>query len=183
MSEEEIEECGEPFKSKDGVCDNDGVYSDGKCGYHTDDDKSDYEPNTNEKHGLHKSEYYQSLPDHDKNFIDVVADDLLEKSRYTEDDHSMVKKCRQIAVDIHQKDRADGYIAKKGMTQENTVGFHEEYGEITETQENTLFVTKDRLSREARLSAKDLGIFDEDNSKTEEAAESLIESLSSDMES
>lgn len=181
--EEEVEECGEPLVTRDDTCSFDGVYSDGKCGYHTEDDRSDYETNTNERHGLYNSEYYKSLPEHDQRFVDVVSDDLLEKSRYTEDDHAMIKKCRQIAIDIHQKDRADGYIAKKGMTQENTVGVHEQYGEITETTENTLFITKDRLSREARLAMKDLGIFDEDSSKTEEAAESLIESLSSDMDS
>lgn len=181
--EDDVEECGESFASKSGLCPNRGIYSDGKCGFHTDDDESDYEPRTNVKHGLHSSEYYKELPEREQNYIDIISDDLLDKSRYTQEDHAMVKKCRQIAIDIHQKDRADGYIATKGMTQENIVGVHEEYGEMTETQENTLFVTKDRLSREARLSMKDLGILDEDSNKTEEAAETLIESLSNDMNS
>lgn len=184
MSESEEEEiCGESYETKEGVCTNDPTREDGKCGFHTDIDNS-YEENwrPGEKHGLYNSEYYQSLPEQDQNFVDVVADDLLEKSYYNAEDASMVEKCRQIAIDLHQKRRADGYIGKKGMTQENTVGVHEEYGEITETDENTLFITKDRLSRESRLAMKDLGIYDQDTSKTEEAAESLIESLSDDME-
>jgi hypothetical protein len=176
--------CGFEYKTKEGVCDNPPKYSDGRCGFHTEEDTTFQESRTagNEKHGLYKSEYYEGQPDRDQQWIDIVSDDLLEKSRYTEEDESMVEKCRQIAIDLHQKRRADGYIAKKGLTQENTVGVHEDYGEITETQENTLFITKDRLSRESRLSMKDLGILDEDSSKTEEAAKSLVESLSEDIE-
>ena len=184
MDYDDGEICGEEYVSKDGVCTNDPKYADGKCGFHSDEvERTEAQKGNNEKHGIFKSGYYKSLPDRDKNFIDAVADDLLEKSYYTVDDPSMVEKCRQIAIDLHQKRRADEYVAKEGLTQEKTVGVHEEYGEFTETEENVLFITKDRLSRESRLSMKDLGIFDEDNNqKTQQAAESLIESLSSDIE-
>jgi len=180
LDEEEVEECGEPYATKEGLCKHDGIFSDGKCGYHTDDDLSDYDPAKSGKHGLHKSNYYKDLPEDEKTFIDVVADNLLQKSYYTKEDKAMVKKCRQIAIDIHQKDRADGYISKKGMTQENTVGIHEVHGEITETAENTLFITKDRLSREARLSMKDLGVLDEDTSDNLSDDKTVLDSLSED---
>lgn len=175
MSRSEEEDiCGEPYKSKEGVCTNEPTARDGKCGFHTNID------NPYEKHGLYASNYYESRSEEGQNFIDSVADDLLEKSYYTPDDTSMVEKCRQIAIDLHQKRRADGYIGRKGLTQESTVGFHEQYGEITETQENTLFITKDRLSRESRLSMKDLGILDQEGEETDDSS-SLIESLSEDM--
>lgn len=177
------EECGYDMDSEEGLCSHPASYPDGRCGKHS-SHNSEYQETrkANQKHGLYTSEYYESIPEEDQKFIDMVAEDLLEKSYYTEDDESMVEKCRQVAIDLHQKRRADGYIAKKGMTQENTVGIHEQYGEITETEENTLFITKDRLSRESRLTMKDLGILDQDNSQTEEAAKSLVESLSEDLE-
>jgi len=178
MSEEgeENDICGAELAYKDETCTNKPKYSDGLCGFHT-------EENTlmpRYKHGLSldKGEYFESLPEDEKKWIDSVSYDLLEKSRYSEEDISMKEKCRQIAVDLHQKRRADGYVAKKGLTQENTVGFHEQYGEITETQENVLMITKDRLSRESRLSMKDLGILDEDSDGDSGDAESLIEKFS-----
>lgn len=185
MSESERDDiCGEEYTNKEGVCDNKPTQPDGKCGFHTDVENTFEEENwrPTEDHGLYNSEYYESLPEEEQRFVDVVSDDLIEKSRYTKEDPSMFEKCRQIAVDLHQKRRADGYVARKGLTQENTVGFHEEHGEITETQENVLMVTKDRLSRESRLSMKDLGILDEDEGQMEEAAETMIERLSKDME-
>jgi hypothetical protein len=180
---EDVEECGYSFDTKEGICTNPGVYSDGRCGYHTESDESDYSDTrvTNYKHGLQSGDYYNSLTEEEQNFIDAMADDLLEKSYYTKNDTSMVEKCRQIAVDIHQKRRADGYIGRKGMTQENTVGVHEQYGEITETEENTLFITKDRLSRESRLSMKDLGILDQEKNTNDGSEKSAIERLSEDL--
>lgn len=131
------------------------------------------------KHGLNvpRGEYYKSLPERDKNLIDIIAEDLLEKSYYSESDTAMVEKCRQIAVDMHQKRRADGYVAKKGLVQDETVGFHEEYGPIKEKKENVLMITKDRLSREARLSMKDLGILDEDHKDDDEGSSGMMEKI------
>lgn len=178
-SDEFTEECGYEFDTKDGICENDAKYEDGRCGIHTNEKEGD---GPGDKHGLHASEYYKDLPQKDQNFIDVVADDLLEKSYYGTDDKSMVEKCRQIAIDLHQKRRADGYIGRTGMTQENTVGFHEDYGEMTETAENTLFITKDRLSRESRLNMKDLGILDQEENGEGGESSNLIDNLSEDLE-
>ena len=139
----------------------------------------DGEENVNYKHGLcmsNRGEYYNHLPDSDKQWIDAIVEDLVEKSYYTMEDISAVEKCRHIAVDLHQRRRADGYIADKGITQENTIGFHEEYGEISETQENVLMITKDRLSRESRLAMKDLGILDHED-VSEESKKSILEQI------
>lgn len=181
---DDFKNCGHPFSTKEGICTNDARYPDGKCGFHTDSPESDINGLEEDdfEHGLFASDYYETLTEGDKNFINAVADDLLEKSYYDETDTAMVEKCRQIAVDLHQKRRADGYIGRKGMTQENTVGVHEQYGEITETEENTLFITKDRLSRESRLSMKDLGILDEDGEVSEGSSKSAIEQLSEELD-
>lgn len=177
MSSSDSEQCGYDYDTDEGVCTEEATFSDGRCAYHTDVKHDEEKSRSNYEHGLYSSEYYESLPEPDQNFIDAVGDDLLEKSYYDKEDTAMVEKCRQIAIDLHQKRRADGYIAKKGMTQENTVGVHETYGEITETEENTLFITKDRLSRESRLAMKDLGIMDQDKKETGETS-AVLEQLS-----
>lgn len=175
-------ECGESLSSKDGYCTRTPSYPDGKCGFHTNakDDDRDWKPNY--KHGLYqdRGEYYQNLPEEDKEWLDAVSDDLLEKSKFGKEDISALEKCRQISVDLHQRRRADGYISKKGLTQKNTVGFHEDFGEIEQVEENTLMVTKDRLSRESRMTMKDLGILD-DEEGSDGDGESFVEKLSKDM--
>lgn len=145
----------------------------------------DHDTPGNYKHGLHqknRGKYYETLPQRDQELIDAVAEDLIEKSNFEREDASAFEKCRQIAVDIHQRRRADGYIAEKGLTQEKTVGIHENYGEINETQENVLFITKDRLSRESRLAMKDLGVLDVEKSNSGVAAKSFMEQIADNMD-
>lgn len=173
------EKCLADLGYKDDFCTNDAKFKDGRCGFHTDEN----EFRNRMEHGLtlSRSDYYEEMSDKDRKWIDAVAYDLLEKSYFEEDDIAMLEKCRQIAVDLHQKRRADGYIAREGLTQENTVGVHEVYGELTETVENTLFITKDRLSRESRLAMKDLGILDDDGGESVDT-ETVLEKLASGSE-
>lgn len=187
MSSEEVKEkCGEPLGYKDGKCENTAKYPDGSCGFHTTKstfEEKDWKPTYD--HGIYveRGEYYKEQSERDQKWIDAVADDLIEKSYYDREDLSMFEKCRQIAVDLHQRRSADGYVAREGLTQEKTVGYHEDYGEVTETQENTLMITKDRLSRESRLAMKDLGIMDEEHqSKNDESAKSLLKDIADNMD-
>lgn len=186
MSEDVDAVCGAPLKTKDGRCERTPTQPDNRCKYHTEStgaNNGEEEWTPEYRNGVYQSRggYYKSLSHEDQQWVDAVTDDLINKSYYDKQDVSALEKCRQVAIDLHQRRRADEYVANKGMTQEQTVGFHEEYGEMTETQENTLFVTKDRLSRESRMTMKDLGILDKEKSETEEKAESLIESLSKDL--
>lgn len=179
------EVCNHPLSTKDGRCERKPSYPDGKCGYHTaveNDMDDDWKPNY--EHGLYvdRGGYYKSLPEAEQQWIDAVADDLIDKSYYDKSDISMLEKCRHIAVDLHKRRRADEYIHKKGLTQSQPAMVHDEYGLVEEEQENVLHITADRLSRESRLAMKDLGIMDQEKDATEEAAESLIESLSKDMD-
>jgi len=180
MSDEEEEVCGESLTTKDGFCDRDPSYPDNRCGFHTShetDMDDDWKPNYS--HGLYQDRggYYKGLPENDQKFIDAVADDLVSKSNFDKSDISALEKCRQVAIDLHQRRRADEYIHKKGLTQTNEVGFHEQYGVMEEEKENVLFITKDRLSRESRMAMKDLGIFETDDNLDDET-KSLIEDLS-----
>ncbi len=142
----------------------------------------DWKPNY--KHGLYTNRggYYKSLPEPDQNWIDAIAEDLVEKSYFDHDDMAAVEKLRQVAIDLHQRRRADEYIAKKGLTQEKDVGFHEEHGMITQEEENTVMITKDRLSRESRMTIKDMGCLDDTRDQSSEKAKSLVEQLSSELE-
>lgn len=135
----------------------------------------------NEKHGFHSNHrggYYESLPDKDQAWIDAITEDLVAKSYFDMDDKLPVEKLRQVAVDLHQRRDADEYIGDKGLTRTMDVGYHEDYGPIQQEEENVLMVTKDRLSRESRMTIKDFGVLDQSKSQTEEAAQSLVESLS-----
>jgi len=188
MSDSNSEEvCEAPLTSKDGVCDRTATMPDGHCRYHTEletDMDEDWKPNY--QHGLYidRGGYYKGLPEEDQKWIDAVTDDLIDKSYYGKEDLSMLEKCREIAVDLHQRRRADEYLAQEGLTQTQDVGFHEQYGPLKEEKENVLFITQDRLSRETRMQMKDMGILDDDSSsQTEEAAKSLVESLSEDISS
>lgn len=178
--------CGAPLQNSEGTCDNSPSYPDGKCGYHTDEETDmdeDWKPNL--KHGLslNRSGYYKSQPEKDQKWIDAIVDSFLDEAPFDEEAHGKVEKLRSVAIDLHKKRRADEYIHKQGMAQTEDVGYHEDYGPIQETKENVLHITADRLSRESRMTLKDLNIIgNDDNSNAEEVGESLIEALSEDVE-
>lgn len=181
MSDDEI--CGAPLQTKEGTCDRPATQDDGHCGYHTENSSFERDWKPGKKHGLYmdRGGYYQSLPDSDQKWIDAIADDLIDKSHFEKEDEFAVEKLRQVAVDFHQRRRADEYIAEKGLTQEKDIGFHEEHGMITQEEENTLMITKDRLSRESRMTIKDMGCLDQDTQADEDTS-SLIEKLSGELE-
>lgn len=175
--------CGSPYDTRDGRCDRQATQVDGRCKYHTEVNEEDrvdvdYHDRT---YGTDlyqdRSGYYKGLPEKDQRWVDAISDDLVKKSYYGKEDLSALEKCRQIAIDLHQRRRTDEIIGKN-ITKEKTVGIHEQYGELTETVENPLFVTKDRLSRESRMAMKDLGILDEEHEEKDDTKETLLDRLS-----
>lgn len=178
--------CGEDLRHSEGSCENTPSYPDGKCGFHTDHDTEqdrDWKPNY--QHGLYmnRSGYYESQPEEDQKWIDAVVESFLDEAPFGRDEIGKVEKLRSVAIDLHKKRRADEYIHKQGMAQTEDVGYHEEYGPIQETKENVLHITADRLSRESRMTLKDLNLIgNDDNSNAEEVGESLIEALSEDID-
>jgi len=173
MSEETEHVCGAPLSNSEGTCEEPVENPDDRCGNH------DHRDEDREFEYMSRSGYYQSQPDDDKKWIDSVARDLVDKSYFTMEDTSAVEKLRQVAIDMHQRRRADEYIANNSLTQQKTVGFYEDHGEIKQEEENVLMVTKDRLSRESRISMKEYGCLDQDGSDGKgDKAKSLIEELS-----
>lgn len=174
--------CGEELAHSEGTCDNRAKFPDGKCGMHTENNNfggEGWKPNY--EHGLYmdRSGYYQELGDQDKRWIDAVTQSFVEECPYDSDNIGIMEKLRQVAIDLHKRRRADEYIMNKGMTQSQPVGYHEEYGEIEQEEENVLHITADRLSRESRMTLKDLGVIgNKQKEKNEELGESLIEALS-----
>ena len=185
MATELDEECGHSLSTKDGRCERNAKYPDGKCGYHTDyrdSEDGDYAPNY--EHGLYmdRSGYYENLPEKEQDWIDAVVESFLRDAPFDRDHIGKLTKLREVAIDMHKKRRADEYISNKGMAQEKEVGYHEEYGVLTETQENVLHITADRLSRSSLRTLKELGITDDDRDKKKEIGDSLINELSKEVD-
>lgn len=174
--------CKHPLKSTDGHCDRPARLPDGRCKYHSELSDEEWKPNY--KHGLYldRGGYYENLPDEEQDWIDAVTFSILEDSYYDAENLAMLEKCREVAIDMHKKRRADEYIHKKGMAQTQDVGFHEDYGPIQQEEENVLHITADRLSRESRMTLKDLGVMDKDKDNAEDVGESVIEALSKEVE-
>lgn len=164
--------CGAPYSNSEGICDTEVENPDDRCSDH------DHRDEEREFEYMSRSGYYQSQPEQDQKWIDSVSRDLVEKSYFTMDDDSVVEKLRQVAIDMHQRRRADEYIAKNSLTQQKTVGFHEDHGEIKQEEENVLMVTKDRLSRESRITMSKFGCLDQETGGNSDEAKSLIEQLS-----
>lgn len=174
--------CNAPLKTKEGRCERQASMADGRCKFHTNEKSADSELERKYENVVYtdRGGYYKSLPEEDQDWIDAVVDSLMDDAPFTRDSVGKLEKVRSVAVDMHKKRRADEYIHKKGMAQTEDVGFHEQYGPIQETKENVLHITADRLSREARMTLKDLEIIgnDSDDGNAEDVGESVIEALS-----
>ncbi len=178
--------CNHPLSTTDGRCERKAKYPDGKCGYHTDysDDGNEGSDNPNYEHGLYmdRSGYYEQLPEKEQNWIDAVVASFLNDAPFDRDHIGKLTKLREVAIDMHKKRRADEYIGSKGMAQEQETGYHEEYGVLTETQENVLHITADRLSRSSLRTLKELGILDHDKDRREDVGDSVISALSKEVD-
>lgn len=175
--------CGESLTTKDGFCDRTPSRPDGKCGFHTDLQGFDQDWEPSYKHGLYmdRSGYYEKLPESEQEWIDAVVDSFLQDAPFDAEDLGKLEKLRQVGIDLHQRRTADEKIHGE-MTQTQEVGFHEQYGVLEETKENVLFITKDRLSRESRMTLKDLGIIDNNSSQNDVDTETVLEKLANDSD-
>lgn len=167
--------CGATVGTTGEKCVYPAKYPDGKCGVHSEHNAEERKKGGNPakpgevrsyKHGLYmeRSRYYQFLEDEEKEVIKSLFESFLHEAPF---DESAVGKCQllwQVCVDIHMKSRAQDYVAKEGMTQKKTKGFAGDVP-IKEPEENTLFITADRLSRGSVKTLKELGILDPQKSE------------------
>ena len=165
----EMKKCGHVVGTTGEECEYPGKYSDGRCGYHTEERAEERKdqgrpPKGHARamtHGLSmtRSKYYQLLPDEEKEYIDDMMQGFLHEAPFDESSIGKCKLLEQVCIDIHMKTRAQDYVAEKGMTQKKTKGVVGE-SVIKDDEENTLFITSDRLSRTSLKTLKELGILD-----------------------
>lgn len=194
MSNEEKEEgkCNAKAKSG-GLCALPAGYDtdhlgEGRCKFHGGAGSGAPKGNTNAmKHGLYaqRSNYYSAMPAEEKAWIDALVESMLEDAPFSKENFQKFQMLREIGIDMHKKRQANDYTEEEGLIQENIV--RDEEGNpmmdsngdlLTDTDENPINLTYDRLDRSALKKMKDLGLLDDPESKKAQAGESISEQLS-----
>lgn len=160
----------------------------GRCKYHGGAGSGAPKGNQNaQKHGLYsqRSNYYEDLPAEEKAWIDALVESMLEDAPFTKDNFQKFQMLREIAIDTHKQRQANDYTAEEGLIQENIVRdddgnpMLDDNGElITETDENPVNMTYDRLDRSKVRKMKELGLLDDPESQKAQAGQSISEQLS-----
>lgn len=160
----------------------------GPCKYHGGASTGAPKGNQNgQKHGLYsqRSLYYEDLPAEEKAWVDSLVQSMLEDAPFTEDNFQKFQMLRNVAIDMHKLRQANDYTSQKGLVQENIVRDEEgnpmmdENGELlTETDENPINLTYDRLNRTMTKQLKELGLLDDPESQKAQAGHSISEQLS-----
>lgn len=180
--------CGAPLKKKKGkYCGADPSYTDGCCWRHTetigdwrnddleteqdDTDRLQIDPTTD------RSRYYKHLSDDSKRFIDLIVQSFIREAPFLPDHAGKVELLRQVAINMHKTRIGNKKIGKEGMTQEDPVGYHEEFGPMREVNEHTLHLVVDRLQRTNIRLLKELGLLQQ-SEKDANAGDNLVTLLS-----
>lgn len=161
---------------------------DGRCKYHGGAGSGAPKGNVNgQKHGLYtqRSSYYKNLPGEEKAWVDALVESMLGDAPFTKDNFQKFQMLRNIAIDMHKLRQANEHTAEDGLIQENIVRdddgnpmVDQEGDLITETDENPINLTYDRLNRTMTKQLKELGLLDDPESKKAQAGESISEQLS-----
>lgn len=185
MSEEEDDICG--YEKDDGeICEYSPKYSDGRCGYHSDEDGVGPGANEGEarnfQHGMYAGPtvYFKRLSDEDQGFIEAMYESFLADAPFDDSNVGKSELLWQVCIDLHKRRRANEYIDAEGMVQERVDGVEEGHGPIINVEENVLHIAHDRLGRTNTRILKELGILDDPDSQQAEAGETLIDLLSGD---
>jgi len=134
------------------------------------------------KHGLYaqRGNYYQSVSNEDKRWIDGMVDSWVENAPFTRDNDAKVNKLFQVAVDEHKMWRANNYFAED---ENDLVEYEPSYdaeGNYVgdEAVESPMNLVYDRMARTNMTMLKDLGVLEDPESQQAEATESLAQKLS-----
>lgn len=134
-----------------------------------------------EKHGMYadRQNYYDNRPPEGQDWIDSVAESLLDDAPFGPDNFAKVQMIRNIAIDMHKLQRANDYIDEKGVVhKDKTVGYTDDGRPIKQDEENVLNVAYDRLNRTMTRQLKELGILDDPESQKAEAQQDIASELS-----
>jgi len=139
------------------------------------------EGNTNAMtHGLRakRSNYYDSLPDKEKWFIERLADSWIDNAPFDKDNFAKVNEIYRIAVDQHRLWNAHDEM-NDGLIYEQVIGTDDEGEPIEVEDENPVNLAYDRLDRTTIRKLKELNCLDSPDSQKAEAMESLADKFES----
>jgi len=147
------------------------------------------EGNTNAMtHGLYaqRTNYYESLDDSDKEFVEAMADSWIEQAPFDRDNIGKVDQVYRIAIDqLRAWSGVDEFVdgdTPQGLVTDQEVFDGEEVHEVT--QEHPANLPYSRLDNDIQGKLKDLGIYGDDpESKQADATESLAQMLSGSSDS
>lgn len=151
----------------------------GRCYNHGGTRPGPGEGNTNSiKHGLYaqRSNYYKSLDEEDKEFVEATVDSWIENAPFDRDNVAKVNRLYKVAIDEHKQWRANDYFADNDLITEDTIDIDGE--QVIIEDEHPANLMYDRMSRTSLRELKELGCLDDDDADAEEAAKSLVQMLS-----
>jgi len=157
---------GEPPKGNDNAVGNDGGHGP--------------EGNTNAlKHGVRAdpANLADHLTDDEQAFVDAFTERYVEIAPFDRDD-PRTERLAMAAVKVVQERRGEREIARDGATVERTVGVSEGGTEHTTPDEHHLARFTSRLSKDVRMTLKDLGCLPDPDSEQADATRSLAQVLS-----
>jgi len=174
----------------DGFCNNRaGFKTDhvgaGRCTYHGGSAGAP-EKNTNAaKHHLYtqRTNYYETRTAEEQLWIDELVRSMMEDAPFGADNFQKFQMIREIAIDMHKKRQSNDYTAEEGLIKENVVRDDDgdpmmQDGElVTDTDENPVNLTYDRLDRTMTRKMKELGLLDDPESQKAESGQSIAEQL------
>jgi hypothetical protein len=131
-------------------------------------------------HGLRakRSNYYDSLPDKEKWFIERLADSWIDNAPFDKDNFAKVNEIYRIAVDQHRLWNAHDEM-NDGLIYEQVIGTDDEGEPIEVEDENPVNLAYDRLDRTTIRKLKELNCLDSPDSQKAEAMESLADKFES----
>jgi len=135
------------------------------------------EGNTNAMtHGLNakRSNYYENLPQDDKEFVEAMADSWIENAPFDRDNFAKVNEVYRVAVDQLRLWNAQDYF-EDGLIYTQVVGQKDDGEPLEVEDENPANLAYDRLDRTTLRKLKELGALDDPESQNAEATESLAD--------
>ena len=116
------------------------------------------------------------LPDEQLEYVEAIADGYLAVAPFDQDD-VRYERLYMCAVRILMEWRGQQTILKDGISDETVIGINDRGEPITDTDEHYLAKFTSRLSKDVRLTLKDLDCLPDPDSQQAEATESLASVL------
>lgn len=117
------------------------------------------------------------LDENELEWIEAITDGYLEVAPFGPED-PRAERLAMTAVKVYQSWAAENAMLRDGLSEEQTVGVTDSGDVVTETDAHHLRRASSQLSKEVRLTLKDLGCLPDPDSQQAAATRSLAEVLS-----